>query len=95
MFSEACRSHFGSMTRSELSDQIRVMGKLMRSYGAVVAVGAFEEALGITGATRAPDVEMTAARMAAGGRRTDPSVERGTKMIEHDSLITARRHAYG
>lgn len=52
MFSEACRSHFGSMTRSELSDQIRVMGKLMRSYGAEVAVGAFEEALGITGATR-------------------------------------------
>ena len=95
MFSEACRSHFGSMTRSELSDQIRVMGKLMRSYGAEVAVGAFEEALGITGATRAPDVEMTAARMAAGGRRTDPSVERGTKMIEYDSLITARRHAHG
>lgn len=57
--------------------------------------GAFEEALGITGATRAPDVEMTAARMAAGGRRTDPSVERGTKMIEYDSLITARRHAHG
>lgn len=83
------------MTRSELSDQILVMGKLMRSYGAEVAVGAFEEALGITGATRAPDVEMTAARMAAGGRRTDPSVERGTKMIEYDSLITARRHANG
>ena len=95
MFSEACRSHFGSMTRSELSDQIRVMGKLMRSYGAEVAVGAFEEALGITGATRAPDVEMTAARMTAGGRRTDPSVERGTKIIECDSLITARRHAHG
>ncbi|WP_130812213.1 transposase [Olsenella sp. Marseille-P4559] len=88
MLSDACGAHFDSMGREGLPSQTRTMARLARAHGADVTVGAFGGACGITGATRPAGVGMTAARMAAGGRRTGPAVEHGTRMVEYDSLIT-------
>lgn len=83
---DAVAAHLDAMEGAERGRALAEMGRLAHAHGFDVAASAFAETLAATGRTHAPDVEMTALRIACGA----PEPRRTAKLVAYDGLLRGR-----